>query len=163
MSGGSPGVAEGGQFPQPSGSGRGGTLRGMTHFASELTGLLTRTAPLDLPATLPVARPLLAAPVGRLDGSGRLTDRDLLGRLGWVPGTPLLAVINGEGLSIRAAGPGELPLTPDTRGRLLPRPLRYALMLRAGENLLLAEAGGRLLILPISLVLAPYFTPGSTS
>lgn len=126
----------------------------------ELHGLLSRT--IDLEVVSPVLAeegPEFTVCLVRVDSSWRLTDRNAFDALGWEARARLLIRLRGGALVVRAGfkpRAGERPLRLDGRGRLsVPRDLRQALRLRAGEELLLTTRDEQLVLIPARALLSP--------
>ena len=125
-------------------------LRTVPHMIAKTSspvGFLTRTMPLPtIPSLAPATTGEPVAAVVVVDGCWRVHDTAVLTTAGWTTGTRVHFTADATGLLARTAtadDPDAVCATIDGRGRLLiPGPLRRALGLRLGQNLLLMADPG---------------------
>jgi hypothetical protein len=77
--------------------------------------------------------------IGRMDASGRISDRHIVQALGWDPGHRLQVALIARGIVIRSSTNGPITV-PQTQRLAIPLVARHHCNIRAGDNLLLAAA-----------------------
>jgi bifunctional DNA-binding transcriptional regulator/antitoxin component of YhaV-PrlF toxin-antitoxin module len=127
--------------------------------ASQADGVRTAAqeivAALSLPLSLPSAEPLRPLPmvnlhqlsrdttmlygVGRVDASGRVSNRDIVRALGWQPGDKLEVVPALGGIVILSSADGLLSV-PVKRDIVIPAAARRLHNIETGDHVLLAAA-----------------------
>jgi AbrB family looped-hinge helix DNA binding protein len=80
--------------------------------------------------------------IGRIDASGRVADRMVVGVLGWRCGDRLTLTAEA-GVVIARREPGGMVTVPDRSRIMIPAALRRRCGLRAGDPVLLAAVPGR--------------------
>ena len=123
------------------------TVPSMIAKTSSPIGFLTRAMPLPAtPSLTPASTGEPVAAVAVVDGCWRVHDTAVLTTAGWTTGTRVHFTADATGLIARTAtadDPDAVCATIDGRGRLLiPGPLRRALGLRLGQDLLLMADPG---------------------
>ena len=123
------------------------TVPSMIAKTSSPIGFLTRAMPLPAtPSLTPATTGEPVAAVAVVDSCWRVHDTAVLTTAGWTTGTRVYFTADATGLLARTAtadDPAAVCATIDGRGRLLiPGPLRRALGLRLGQDLLLMADPG---------------------
>lgn len=77
--------------------------------------------------------------IGRVDASGRVSERQIVNALGWTPGERLNVALIAHGLVIHTAQDGPLTLSP-TRRLVIPLTARRHCDIETGDHVLLAAA-----------------------
>jgi bifunctional DNA-binding transcriptional regulator/antitoxin component of YhaV-PrlF toxin-antitoxin module len=104
--------------------------------------------PLAAPPALPAARGDVVYGIGRVDSSGRVADRTVIGTLGWRPGDRLTFTA-AAGVVIARRDPDGMITMPAKPYVAIPAALCRRCGLRAGDRVLLA-------VLPAEDALAAY-------
>ncbi len=113
-----------------------------------------RSLPLASPPVSPAAPGYVVYGIGRIDASGRVADRAVIGALGW-RGGDRLTLTAGDGVVVVARrDPGGMVTVPSRPYIVIPAALRRRCGLRAGDRVLLAALPGEdaLAAYPLSVV-----------
>lgn len=96
----------------------------------------------DSPPGAQAAREEVVYGIGRIDASGRVADRAVIGVLGWCGGDRLTLTAEA-GVVIARRDPGGMVAVPARSRIMIPAALRRRCGLRAGDPVLLAAIPGR--------------------
>jgi len=96
-----------------------------------------RRLPVAAVPVIPAAPADVIYGFGRIDASGRVADRAIIGALGWRPGDRL-ALAADAGVVIARRDPGGMVTVPSRPYVVIPAALRRRCGLRAGDRVLLA-------------------------
>ena len=94
-----------------------------------------------LPLASPPDRPDVVYGFGRIDASGRIADRAIIGALGW-RGGDRLTLTGSAGVMAARRDPGGMVTVPARPYIVIPAALRRRCGLRAGDRVLLAALPG---------------------
>ena len=95
-----------------------------------------------LPLSCPPDRPDVVYGSGRIDASGRITDRVIITALGW-RGGDRLTLTASAGVMVVRRDPGGILTVPDRPCIVIPAAARSRCGLRAGDGVLLAALPGQ--------------------
>ena len=95
-----------------------------------------------MPLASPPNRPDMVYGFGRIDASGRIADRVIIGALGWRGGDRLTLTAEA-GVMVALRDPGGLVTVPARPRIVIPAALRRRCGLQAGDHVLLAASPGQ--------------------
>ncbi len=102
---------------------------------------LARRLPLAATPQVPAVPDDVVYGTGRMDESGRVGDRGMIGILGWRPGDRLTFTA-AAGVMVARRDPGGMVTMPAKPYLVIPAALRRRCGLRAGDHVLLAASPG---------------------